>query len=82
MNKTITNDTTTVQFPNQDAKIVFFCQMTGHRAQGMEGNFIVGSGASSSSSSPGFGFYAASAAILAMVAIPVVKHKFVTPDVQ
>ena len=42
-----------VQAPNVDATFVYYCDVPGHRQNGMEGKLIVGNGASSKSS-PGF----------------------------
>jgi len=77
LNSTWTNVTTTIQFPSQDAAITWFCGIPGHRAAGMEGQFIVGAGPTSSSKTPGFELFTAATALFAIVAIPVVRRKFV-----
>jgi len=71
----ITNVTINLQMPDQDANIVFFCGVTGHRQAGMVGNIIVGAGASSTSSSPGFTFWGASITLFAIAAIPVLRKR-------
>jgi len=73
LDPTWTNVSTNIQFPNQDAEILWFCQITGHRAAGMEGTFVVGAG--TSNKTPGFGIFAASAALFAAVAIPMYRRK-------
>ncbi len=45
-------NSTTFRTPNKDVTYDFYCEIPGHRGQGMEGKFIVGKG--NSSSAPGF----------------------------
>lgn len=56
-----------VMTPNKDVTYPMFCEITGHRAAGMESKLIVGNGSSSGSSFlPGFGFYMAAISIFAI----------------
>ncbi len=62
----------TWQMPNLDMKVPFFCEVPGHRAAGMVGDFILGT--PTNSSSPGFEFSTMLLGFTALlVAIPVLR---------
>ena len=63
--------------PNKDMAIKFFCEVDDHRAQGMEGDFIIGNPTTTSKGGlPGFTLPVAFVALLAMVAIPQFRKWF------
>lgn len=65
-----------VMTPNADIDTKFYCSVPGHREAGMEGTFKVGdSGDANASGTPGFGFVPAIFAMLALLAIPVIRRK-------
>lgn len=69
------NVTTNVQFPNKDMKVIFYCDISGHRAAGMVGTFIVGTG-KSGGFLPGFELPMTIIAFLSMVAVVPLVRKY------
>ncbi|MHA2032556.1 MAG: plastocyanin/azurin family copper-binding protein [Candidatus Kariarchaeaceae archaeon] len=63
-----------VTTPDIDVTFDFYCSVVGHRAKGMEGDFVVGAG-SSEDDSPGFGLWIAFTAFLASATLIKRKRK-------
>ena len=72
-----TTNSLLVKTPDVEINTQFYCSVPGHRAAGMEGTFKVtdDAGATNESGSPGFGFVPAIFAMLALLAIPVLRKK-------
>ncbi len=65
-----------IQTPDKDLDLQFYCSVPGHREAGMEGTLKIGdTGNANESGSPGFGFVPAIFALLAILAIPIIRRK-------
>lgn len=60
--------------PDKDVSVYFYCSVTGHRAQGMEGKLIVGEGSAldgdgGDNSTPGFEFFVGLLSLFALAGV-------------